>query len=207
MDKIRWGILGTGRIAGDFATGLAAEEDAEIVAVGSRTQETADRFADRFEIPNRHPTYDALAADPKVDIIYIATPHPLHKENTISCLRAGKAVLCEKPFAINSSEAQEMIDCARANGVFLMEAMWTRFLPPRSRDDSPHRGRTNRRHPSVAGRFLLSRPVESRAPRLQPGAGWRGAVGYWCIPDFTGPSPAGGTCSCRVAGAPGRDRR
>ena len=129
MDKIRWGILGTGRIAGDFATGLAAEEDAEIVAVGSRTQETADRFADRFDIPNRHPTYDALAADPKVDIIYIATPHPLHKENTISCLRAGKAVLCEKPFAINSSEAQEMIDCARANGVFLMEAMWTRFLP------------------------------------------------------------------------------
>lgn len=129
MDKTRWGILGTGRIAGDFATGLAAEVGATVVAVGSRTQETADRFADRFEIPNRHPTYDALAADPDVDIIYIATPHPLHKENTISCLRAGKAVLCEKPFAINSGEAQEMIDCAREKGVFLMEAMWTRFLP------------------------------------------------------------------------------
>ncbi len=129
MDKTRWGILGTGRIAGDFATGLAAEEDATVVAVGSRTQETADRFADRFGIPNRHPTYDALAADPEVDIIYIATPHPLHKENTIACLQAGKAVLCEKPFAINANEAQEMIDCARANGVFLMEAMWTRFLP------------------------------------------------------------------------------
>ena len=129
MDKIRWGILGTGRIAGDFATGLGAEEDAEIVAVGSRAQETADSFADRFDIPNRHPSYDALAADPDVDIIYIATPHTLHKLNTIDCLRAGKAVLCEKPFAINSTEAQEMIDCARSCGGFLMEAMWTRFLP------------------------------------------------------------------------------
>ena len=129
MDKIRWGILGTGRIAGDFATGLGAEADAEIVAVGSRAQETADRFADRFDIPHRHPTYDALAADPDVDIIYVATPHTLHKQNTIDCLRAGKAVLCEKPFAINSNQAQEMIDCARAQGVFLMEAMWTRFLP------------------------------------------------------------------------------
>ncbi|MYH60278.1 MAG: Gfo/Idh/MocA family oxidoreductase [Caldilineaceae bacterium SB0675_bin_29] len=129
MDKIRWGILGTGRIAGDFATGLAAESDAEIVAVGSRAQHTADEFADRFAIPNRHPSYDALAADPDVDIIYIATPHTLHKENTISCLNAGKAVLCEKPFAINSAEAQDMIDCARAHGIFLMEAMWTRFLP------------------------------------------------------------------------------
>ena len=129
MDKIRWGILGTGRIAGDFATGLGAEEDAEIVAVGSRAQESADRFADRFDIPRRHPTYDALAADPEVDIIYIATPHTLHKENTVTCLRAGKAVLCEKPFAINSQEAAEMIDCARAHGGFLMEAMWTRFLP------------------------------------------------------------------------------
>ena len=129
MEKIRWGILGTGRIAGDFATGLGEEEDAEVVAVGSRAQATADAFGQRFDIPNRHPTYDALAADPDVDIIYVATPHPLHKENTITCLRAGKAVLCEKPFAMNSGEVQEMIDCARTHGRFLMEAMWTRFLP------------------------------------------------------------------------------
>lgn len=129
MERIRWGILGTGRIAGDFATGLAAEEDAEVVAVGSRSQKTANAFADRFGIPHRHSTYDALAADPDVDIIYIATPNNLHKENTIACLRAGKGVLCEKPFAINSAEAQEMVDCARASGGFLMEAMWTRFLP------------------------------------------------------------------------------
>ena len=129
MEKIRWGILGTGRIAGDFATGLGAEEDAEVVAVGSRAQATADAFGQRFDIPNRHPTYDALAADPDADIIYVATPHPLHKENTITCLRAGKAVLCEKPFAMNSGEVQEMIDCARTHGRFLMEAMWTRFLP------------------------------------------------------------------------------
>ncbi len=129
MEKIRWGILGTGRIAGDFAIGLAAVEDAEIVAVGSRTQESADAFAARFDIAHRHASYDALAADPDVDIIYIATPHSLHKDNTISCLRAGKGVLCEKPFAINSLEAQEMIEYARAHGRFLMEAMWTRYLP------------------------------------------------------------------------------
>lgn len=129
MEKIRWGILGTGRIAGDFATGLAAVEDAEIVAVGSRSQSSADAFADRFDIPNRHPSYTDLAADPQVDIIYVATPHSLHKDNTILCLEAGKAVLCEKPFAINAGEAWEMIDCARATGNFLMEAMWTRYLP------------------------------------------------------------------------------
>lgn len=129
MQKICWGILGTGRIAADFATGLAAVEDAELVAIGSRTQESADAFAARFDIPHRHASYDALAADPDVDIVYVATPHPLHKDNTILCLRAGKGVLCEKPFAMNASEAQEMIDCARANGSFLMEAMWTRYLP------------------------------------------------------------------------------
>ena len=94
MDKIRWGILGTGRIAGDFATGLAAESDAEIVAVGSRAQHTADQFADRFAIPNRHPTYDALVADPDVDIIYIATPaHFAQREyNQLLERRQGGAV-------------------------------------------------------------------------------------------------------------------
>ena len=125
----RWAILGTGRIAAIFAEGLKALEDAQLVAAGSRTQEKADAFADRFDIPRRHASYQALAADPDVDVVYIATPHSMHKENTILCLKANKAVLCEKPFAINAIEARAAIDVARATDLFLMEAMWTRFLP------------------------------------------------------------------------------
>ncbi len=128
-ETVRWGILGAGRIAGIFATGLSALPDAELVAVGSRARETADAFADKFNIPRRHDSYEALARDPDVDVIYVATPHPLHKENTVLCLRAGKPVLCEKPFTLNAAEADEAIAVARERGVFLMEAMWPRFVP------------------------------------------------------------------------------
>lgn len=126
---IRWGILGTGRIAGLFAQGLAAVPDAALVAVGSRTAEGADAFGERFGVPRRHGSYEALANDPGVDVIYVATPHPRHCENTLLCLRAGKAVLCEKPFAINAAEARAMVAEARSRGLFLMEAMWSRFYP------------------------------------------------------------------------------
>ncbi|KAB8143359.1 Gfo/Idh/MocA family oxidoreductase [Chloroflexia bacterium SDU3-3] len=129
MQKIRWGILSTGNIAEQFARGLAVLDDAELVAVGSRSQESADRFGDTFNVPHRHATYEDLASDPDVDVIYVGTPHPFHAENTLLCLRAGKAVLCEKPFAMNAAEAEAMIGEARARGLFLMEAMWTRFLP------------------------------------------------------------------------------
>jgi predicted dehydrogenase len=126
---IRWGILGTGNIAGQFAQGLTSLDDAELVAVGSRSQESADSFGDRFGVPRRHGSYEALASDPLVDAVYIGTPHSLHKENTIMCLKAGKAVLCEKPFAINAAETREMIAVARERKLFLMEAVWSRFLP------------------------------------------------------------------------------
>ncbi len=126
---IRWGILSTGRIAGLFATGLASAPGAELIAVGSRSQESADRFADRFNIPHRHGSYDDLAADPDVDVIYVATPHPAHKDAALTCIAAGKAVLCEKPLTLNSGEATELVGAARSRGVFLMEAMWTRFRP------------------------------------------------------------------------------
>lgn len=129
MEKIRWGILGTGRIAGDFARGLTAVDDAELVAVGSRSAETANSFGDRFSVPTRHASYEALAQDQNVDIVYVATPHSLHKENTMLCLENGRAVLCEKPFAINTGEAKEMIATAQRTGLFLMEAMWTHCLP------------------------------------------------------------------------------
>lgn len=125
----RWGILGTGNIAHQFARGLQSVPDGRLVAVGSRSQATADKFGEEFGVERRHPTYEALAADPDVDAIYISTPHSLHRENTLLCLESGKAVLCEKPFAINAREAAEMIRVARERRVFLMEAMWTRFMP------------------------------------------------------------------------------
>ncbi len=129
MDKIRWGILGTGNIAKQFARGLAVLPDADLVAVGSRSQTGADAFGDEFEVPRRHPSYAALADDPDVDVVYVATPHNLHRENSLLCLQADKAVLCEKPFTINAGEAEQIIALAREKGTFLMEAMWTRFLP------------------------------------------------------------------------------
>ncbi|GAB4414989.1 MAG: Gfo/Idh/MocA family oxidoreductase [Anaerolineae bacterium] len=128
-DNIRWGILGTGVIARKFALGLKAAPGAELVAVGSRIEATADQFGDAFDVPRRHASYEALAHDPEVDVIYISTPHSLHKDNTLLCLEAGKAVLCEKPFAINAVETEAMIKLARQKKLFLMEAMWTRFLP------------------------------------------------------------------------------
>lgn len=126
---VRWGILGPGRIAHKFATGLRAAPGAELVAVGSRSQDNADRFGDAFGVPTRHASYEALAADPNVDVIYVATPHPQHMEATLLCLDHGKAVLCEKPFAMNLAQAERMVASAREKRLFLMEAMWTRFRP------------------------------------------------------------------------------
>jgi len=126
---VRWGILGTGNIANQFSTALKSMDDAEIAAVGSRTRKSADAFGDKFKIPTRHSSYDALANDPNVDLIYVATPHNFHKENTILCLEAGKGVLCEKPFTINRAEAEEVLAVAEREQRFLMEAMWTRYVP------------------------------------------------------------------------------
>jgi len=127
--KIHWGIIGTGDIAKKFAAGLMVLSDSELVAVASRARKTADAFGDIFHVAKRHDNYQSLAQDPDVNVVYISTPHSLHKENTLMCLRAGKSVLCEKPFAINAKEATEMIQFARQRRLFLMEAMWTRFFP------------------------------------------------------------------------------
>jgi predicted dehydrogenase len=127
---LRWGIIGTGGMAAAFAEDLARlGGDAALVAVGSRARETAGAFADRFAIPRRHASAAALAADPEVDVAYVATPHALHREHSLLCLEAGKPVLCEKPFALSAREAREMVACARRRGLFLMEALWTRTLP------------------------------------------------------------------------------
>jgi predicted dehydrogenase len=128
-NEIRWGILGTGRMASDFAMGLKEVKDAELVAIGSRTKDSALRFAAKFNVPNVHEGYRNVAKDVQVDVIYIATPHNSHKDNAILCLENGKAVLCEKPFTINADEAEIVINLARSKNIFLMEAMWTRYIP------------------------------------------------------------------------------
>lgn len=127
---IKWGIVGTGNIARKFAEAVQLSGVAELLAVGSRTQLRAEQFGQQFEIPNRYGSYADLFSDGKVDVIYVATPHPFHRENAIDALNAGKAVLCEKPLTVNASEAKELIETARDKNLFLMEAMWTRFLPP-----------------------------------------------------------------------------
>ena len=128
-DRIRWGFLATGWMAEKFAEGMSVVPDAEIAAVGSRALDTADAFGDRFEVPRRYGSYAELVADPDIDIVYVSSPNPFHREHTLLALEAGKPVLCEKPFALNAGEAEEMIAAARSRQLFLMEAMWARFIP------------------------------------------------------------------------------
>ncbi|WP_139993307.1 Gfo/Idh/MocA family protein [Paenibacillus paridis] len=130
LQTIKWGILGPGWISSKFAADLAYAEGAELVAVGGRNLEKAESFAKRFNIPRAYGSVEELAQDAEIDIVYVGTLHPIHKENVLALLRAGKAVICEKPFTMNAAEAKEIIDVAREKQVFLMEAMWTRFLPP-----------------------------------------------------------------------------
>jgi predicted dehydrogenase len=128
MSTFKWGILGPGGIARAFAKDLQLLDGHEVAAVGSRTLSNAQEFAKSFG-GTAYGSYEELVADPTVDAIYVATPHPSHKDNVISALNAGKPVLCEKPFAVNAQEAREMVLAAEKNGVALMEAMWARFLP------------------------------------------------------------------------------
>ena len=129
MEKIRWGILGTGAIARKFAADLSLVDDAELIAVGSRTKAGADDFGGLFLVKHCHGSYEALVNNEEVDVIYIATPHSFHYEHTLLCLNHSKAVLCEKPFAINARQAIEMIALAKEKKLFLMEALWTKFQP------------------------------------------------------------------------------
>ena len=127
--KVRWGILGCGRIARKFAADLRLVADAELRAIASRNQETLELFAKDFPCKHRHNNYEGLASNEEVDVIYVATPHSHHYEHAMLCLNHNKAVLCEKAFAINSRQAKEMVQTARKKEVFLMEALWTKFLP------------------------------------------------------------------------------
>ncbi|MEV0429954.1 Gfo/Idh/MocA family oxidoreductase [Micromonospora sp. NPDC050495] len=125
----RWGILATGYIAGRFAEDLRFVPGAELVAVGSRTRESAELFAQRHGASRAYASWAELAADPEVDVVYVATPHAAHHEATMTCLAGGKAVLVEKPCTLDLASSTELIETARARGLFLMEAMWMRTNP------------------------------------------------------------------------------
>ena len=125
----RWGILGAGNIARKFAQDLLTLPDAQLYAVASTDQHRADEFAQEFNIPNAFGTYQDLLSLPDIDVVYVATRHIYHHENVLMLLNAGIAVLGEKPFAMNGQQVQEMVETARTKGVFLMEALWSRFMP------------------------------------------------------------------------------
>jgi predicted dehydrogenase/predicted oxidoreductase len=127
--RLAWGILGTGRIAGQFAGALKHSHSGTLAAVGSRSADSAQRFGAAHGIPNQHASYEALLADPAVRAVYISTPHPFHARWAIAAAEAGRHILCEKPLALNAAEAVAVVDAARANGVFLMEAFMYRCHP------------------------------------------------------------------------------
>jgi predicted dehydrogenase len=127
--EIRWGILGPGRIAHKFAQAIANSPGMLLKAVGSRSLDHAEAFAAQHGAAKAHGSYEALASDPEVDVIYISTPHSVHFENIMLCLENSKSVLCEKPLCINAAQGRQVVQNAREKQIFLMEAMWTRFLP------------------------------------------------------------------------------
>jgi predicted dehydrogenase len=127
---IKWGIIGPGKIAQKFADALKNVEGAELYAIASRSENSAKDFANKYGALKFYGSYEQLAKDPEVDLIYVATPHAFHKEHTLLCITNKKPVLCEKPMAHKYNDVKEMITASEANKVFLMEAMWTRFLPP-----------------------------------------------------------------------------
>lgn len=127
--KIRFGIVGTGTIAHRFANAIKNVDNAQLVAVASRTKENAEKFGDEFNIPTRFDSYEKMAQSDVIDAAYIAVPHSLHIDCSCLMMNHQKHVLCEKPMVLNSAEAEEMFKCADKNNVLLMEAMWARLVP------------------------------------------------------------------------------
>lgn len=129
MKKVHWGIIGTGIIANSFATALQGVEEAELCGVASRTLSKAEAFAKKYSIANFYGDYEEMISNPDIDVIYIGTPHTEHFLHAKACILGKKHVLCEKPMTMNSGEAKTLAALAKENDVFLMEAMWTKFLP------------------------------------------------------------------------------
>jgi len=172
MDKvIRWGILGTGKIARAMAQGLRDAPGAQLVAVASRSSAGAQAFGAEFDIEHRHASYQALADDVNVDVIYIATPHTRHAENALMCLAAGKHVVCEKPFTMHAREAQAVVALAREKAV--PDGSHVEPLPAGcAGSQTHHRQRRDWRRTSNTGRYRFCGQLPARTPHVQSGPGW-----------------------------------
>ncbi len=177
--KIRWGIMGCGRIANDYANDLTLTKYGELVAVGSRSKAKAKKFAAQHVGARAYGSYEELAADPDVDIVYVATPHPYHMENTLLAIKNGKHVLCEKPMAMNAKQTRRMIAAAQKKGVFLMEAMWTRFFPAIIQlRQMAHRRNTHRQGTGPRSRFRHSFQGRARTSYFQSRPRRRSPAGF-----------------------------
>lgn len=170
-ERLNWGILATGEIARAFAEGLATSKTGRLVAVGSRSQASADGFGERYNVPRRHGSYEALLNDPGVQAVYVSTPHPMHAEWAIAAANAGKHVLCEKPLGLNAAEAIRMIEAARANDVFLMEAFMYRCHPQTRRLIDLLRER------AIGEVCVIQASFGFRAPFNPKGRLWNNALG------------------------------
>ncbi len=179
---VRFGILGPGHIAEKFVTGLAVVPGAVLQAVASRDGARAGEFAARHGARRAYAGYELLAEDPDVDIVYVATPHAFHCEHALMCLEHGKAVLVEKPFALDASQARRMVEAARRNRVFLMEGMWSRFLPAtrkaRELVDAGEIGEPR----MVSADFSFSRPFDPTSRTLDRALGGGGLLDVGIYP-------------------------
>lgn len=182
--KIRWGIVGPGKIAREFANDLIQVSDTELTAVASRNKERAKIFADKYQIPHIFDDYNELFQSKDVDVLYIATPHNFHKDLAIRAMKAGKHVLCEKPLGVNVREVNEMISVAREEKVFLMEALWSRFNPTirkiKELTDNGELGILKYINADFAF-YALDRPMESRLFNLDLAGGTILDIGIYPI--------------------------
>ena len=181
-EKLAWGILGTGSIAGSFAEGLTTSKTGTLVAVGSRSQATANTFGEQWNIAHRHGSYEALLADTKVEAVYISTPHPWHVGWAVKAADAGKHILCEKPIALNYAEAETIVNAAKRNEVFLMEAFMYRCHPQTARlVELIHSGTIGQvRVIQVTFSFQTEYNLESRLLNNHLGGGGILDVGCYC---------------------------
>ena len=182
MTTLNWGILGTGSIAHTFAGQLPRSRTGKLVAVGSRTRGSADRFGDEFKVPRRHGSYDALLNDPEVQAVYISTPHPMHAEWAIRATQARKHILCEKPLGLNEREARQIIEAAREHGVFLMEAFMYRCHPQTHKLVELLRQRVIGDVRVIHASFSFSGPDDAHGRLLAPELGGGGILDVGCYP-------------------------
>ncbi|MEI6351318.1 MAG: Gfo/Idh/MocA family oxidoreductase [Verrucomicrobiota bacterium] len=180
--KTKWGIIGTGRIARKFADGLRQSRTGELVAVGSRSQDSANQFTKKFPA-TAYGSYEALLADPAIEVVYVCTPHPMHAEWVIKAAEAGKHVLCEKPLAVGYSDALAMIEAARRNDVFLMEAFMYRCHPQTARVVQLIRDQVIGEVKFIRANFSFSIPFNPESRLLDPKLGGGGIldVGCYCV--------------------------